>query len=709
SSYRTLFLKARFNSEKWNIIFTEEKNKIHGPIMDFNKIFLLSSLLTLLVVILLSIIQIRRSLDPLEKLIQGTRHLANRNFNERINIKSSNEFYKLAESFNDMGEQLSKQFSALTTLTNIDQLMLSDPTSENIYLAIFKYINEIKVGKVSTITLINPDSNTTGNTYIYDNKKPSEISHERIFINEKDFKLLEQSTHSYYKINDDNHALFTPILKYDIKEAIIFSVKIDNQLSAFITLGYTNPPHLSAEDALQIKNISDRLAVAISTVARDKKLYKQSYYDNLTGLPNRQLLNSRLEQEISNCIRNGSTLAVLFLDLDRFKKVNDSLGHTIGDELLIEIANRLLKCVRDTDTVARLGGDEFTIILTGSVKNIDISNISDKIINEVSKPFYIRGNEIFTGTSIGISIYPNDGENRVELLKNADTAMYRVKELGRGKHLFFEEQMNIDEMERTSLENDMRNAFVNKEFSLFYQPIIDLESELIVAAETLIRWTHPVRGVVPTEKFISLAEETGFMEEIGDWVLKNACKQFTQWESSGFHINYLAVNVSTRQFLQDNFIEKLYSILSETGMSAEKLELEITEGLLMDERFDSNKILHTLKDKNIKLSIDDFGTGFSSLSYLKRFPLNTLKIDRSFLQDVPHDSDACSIVESIITLGHTLKLKVIAEGIENIQQLEVLKNFNCDFAQGYYFKRPVPADEFAELINRQNNVVKIKF
>ncbi|MCK4866271.1 MAG: EAL domain-containing protein, partial [Gammaproteobacteria bacterium] len=456
----------------------------------------------------------------------------------------------------------------------------------------------------------------------------------------------------------------------------------------------------------QIKNIAGRLAVAISTVARDKKLYQQSYYDSLTGLPNRQLLNNRLEQEITNSIRSDRTLAILFLDLDRFKKVNDTLGHTIGDELLIEVSYKLLKCVRETDTVARLGGDEFTIILSGPIETKYVSNIADKIINEISKPFYIKGTEIFIGTSIGISVFPNDGSNRVELLKNADTAMYRVKESGRGKHLFFEEQMNIDEMERNSLENDMRNALVRNEFKLLYQPLVDLKTNIIIGAEALIRWHHPRRGQVEPDKFIGLAEETGLMEKIGEWVLFTACTQFKEWQETGCILERIAVNVSSRQFLQNNFIAMLDSILENTNMPANKLEIEITESLLMDEQIDNDEILLKLSNKGIKLSIDDFGTGFSSLSYLKRFPLSTIKIDRSFMQDVPHNEDACSIVESIIKLGHTLKLEVVAEGIESQSQLNLLKENACNYGQGFYFSPPITANDFSDLIHKQNDTIK---
>ena len=401
-------------------------------------------------------------------------------------------------------------------------------------------------------------------------------------------------------------------------------------------------------------------------------------------------------------------MAILFLDLDHFKKVNDTLGHAIGDTLLQEVAMRLKNCVRDTDTVARLGGDEFTVMLTGSLDSRDISEIADNIIATLEKPFTIKTHEIFIGTSIGISVYPNDGLTGTELFKNADTAMYRVKEQGRGKHLFFEEKMNIEEVERANIERDLRYALERNEFTLHYQPITNIKTSNIVGAEALIRWRHPVHGIIPSSTFIAVAEETGIIEKIGDWVLRTACEQISRWEDNNVVIDRMAVNVSSRQFIQSNFEERVSTILNETNIEANKLELEITETLLMDERIDSMKILENLNNKNIHLSIDDFGTGFSSLSYLKRFPVNTLKIDRSFMQDVPADDDAKSIVKSIITLAHTLNLRVIAEGIESKQQLAILYENNCDYAQGFYFSKPLSADDFEAYYLKQNNIVKFK-
>lgn len=703
STNRVFFLKSRFNAENWKLNTIKAKSDIFSPVANFNKLFTLVTILTLLVVALLSIIQVRRSLIPLEKLIRATENLANSNFSQNIEIKSNNEFFTLAQSFNSMSERLQKHISALTALSNIDQIILASPESEKIYLTIFEYIQNISPCSVISITLLEHDTPNVGNSFIYNEGKSF---HERVKINEGDLLSLKNTIGKNLLVYAEKQSFLTPVKRFTAQYAYIFPIAVDDSLCAFITLGYKHPPLLSNEDIQQIDNISDRLAVAITAAARDKKLYQQSYYDGLTGLPNRQLLITRLEKEISVCVRNECNLAVLFLDLDRFKIINDTLGHAVGDELLVELSKRLLKCIRKIDTVARLGGDEFTIILSNSIKIKDISIVADKIIEKISKPYYIKKNELFISASIGISVFPNDGTTSIELLKNADTAMYRAKETGRGKHLFFEEQMNIEEMERASLENDLRNALERNEFTLHYQPLIDLRTDNIIGAEALIRWQHFRRGSVPVEKFISIAEETGLIEKIGEWVLHTACSQFSDWTEAGCNLERIAVNVSSRQFLQKDFINKIDSILNKTKIPANKLELEITESLLMNEQIDTDEILLKISNKEIKLSIDDFGTGFSSLSYLKRFPLNTLKIDRSFMQDVPYHEDACSIVKSIITLGHTLKLKVVAEGITSLSQLKFIKENACDYAQGHYFSTAIPADEFFKLLLKQNSDTK---
>lgn len=708
SASKVLFLKSKFNSTNWKVIITQLEEDVLAPASTFNRLFPLVIILTLLVVLLLSMTQIQRILIPLKKLISGTRRVANRDFNEKVEVQSNDEFFDLAQSFNAMSERLKRQFSTFTILSNIDKLILSDTRGEDIYFTVLKHMQDVAPCDIASITVLEYDAPRRGKTYLSE-QTISADNNRRILLSDDDIKTL----HSPTSYNDmlqqaDKQHFLAPIKEFGAEHVCVFPVTVDEEISAIISLGFISKITLNEDDIQQVRNIADRIAVAFSAITREKKLYHQSHYDSLTNLPNRQLIGIRLEQEIKHCLRKDSSMAILFLDLDHFKRVNDTLGHAIGDTLLQEVAMRLKNCVRDTDTVARLGGDEFTVMLTGSLDSRDITEIADNIIATLEKPFTIKTHEIFIGTSIGISVYPNDGVTGTELFKNADTAMYRVKEQGRGKHLFFEEKMNIEEVERANLERDMRYALERNEFTLHYQPITNIKTSNIVGAEALIRWNHPVRGIIPSATFIAVAEETGIIEKIGDWVLRTACKQISLWEDNNVVIDRMAVNVSSRQFIQSKFEERVSAILKETNIEANKLELEITETLLMDERIDSMKILENLNNKNIHLSIDDFGTGFSSLSYLKRFPVNTLKIDRSFMQDVPTDDDAKSIVKSIITLAHTLNLSVIAEGIESKEQLAILYENNCDYAQGFYFSKPLSADDFEAFYLKQNNIVKFK-
>jgi len=709
SASKILFLKSKFDSTNWKIIVTQPEKDVLSPASTFNRLFPLVIILTLLVVLLLSMTQIQRILIPLKKLISGTRRVANRDFNEKVDVTSDDEFYDLAQSFNSMSERLKRQFATFTILSDIDKLILSNPDIDDIYFTVLKHIQDVAPCDIASITVLEHDAPNIGKTFLSEHISSKEYGDIRIELNDKDIQTLYAPTNYNDMLHQakDKHFL-VPIKEFGATNVFVFPVTVEEKLPAIISLGFLHKPEITEEDIQQVRNIADRIAVALSSVERDKKLYQQSHFDSLTNLPNRQLIGIRLEQEIKHCLREDSSLAILFLDLDHFKRVNDTLGHAIGDTLLKDVARRLQKCTRETDTVARLGGDEFTILLTGSLDSRDISEIAENIIRTLEKPFTINTHEIFISTSIGISVFPNDGITCNELFKNADTAMYRVKELGRGKHMFFEDKMNIEEMERASLERDMRHALDRDEFVLHYQPLMDIKTGSIIGTEALIRWHHPVRGLIPSSTFISLAEETGIIERIGEWVLRTACCQLKQWTEDNINIDRMAVNVSSRQFIQHDFEKRVSAILEETGVAPHKLELEITETLLMDDRIHSIKILETLNKKNIHLSIDDFGTGFSSLSYLKRFPVNTLKIDRSFMSDVPNDDDAKTIVKSIITLAHTLNLSVIAEGIESAEQLAILYENNCDYAQGYYFSEPLTANDFEAFYLKQNNIIKFK-
>ena len=421
-------------------------------------------------------------------------------------------------------------------------------------------------------------------------------------------------------------------------------------------------------------------------------------HDFLTGLPNRWLLTDRLSQVIALAKRNNERVAVLFLDLDGFKHINDSLGHTAGDRLLQSIAKRLVKCVRGSDTVSRQGGDEFVVLLSEMQQGNDAAITAQRILEAVAESHCLDDRKLHVTTSIGISVYPDDGLDADTLIKNADTAMYQAKEAGRHSYRFFKPTMNVRAVERQFIEESLRGALEREEFTLHYQPKLDLRTGEIAGAEALIRWEHPTRGNVSPDQFIPTAEDCGLIIPIGAWVLREACRQAQAWVDAGMPAITMAVNISAIEFRDEKFIARLMAVLEETRLDPRLLELELTESILMNRAESSARVLHAVREIGVTVALDDFGTGYSSLSYLLRFPVDALKIDKSFVRFLSTAGDAIPLVTAVIAMAQSLKLRVIAEGVETFEELEFLRNHQCDEAQGFYFSRPVPALQFAKLL-----------
>lgn len=451
-----------------------------------------------------------------------------------------------------------------------------------------------------------------------------------------------------------------------------------------------------------VGEIDGYLAIAADITERkaaEQQIEFLAYRDVLTGLPNRLLLHDRFEQAIGYADRSGTHVALLFLDLDNFKSINDSLGHAVGDLLLKEIAIRLGACVRDTDTISRQGGDEFLIVLP-DLSDIDaVAPVLNMIRQRMKDPFDISGTEISTSVSMGVAIYPEDGENFDTLLKKADMAMYRAKEAGRNTYQFFDEQMNVEAIEYLAMKNGLRYAVERGEFVLHYQPQINLASGAVVGVEALLRWSHPELGVVAPARFIPVAEESGLIVPIGEWVMREACRQAVAWKRAGLPELIMAVNLSAVQFKRGDVEQTVIRALQESGFDPHHLELELTESILIHNTESVLASVKRLKLLGVTLSIDDFGTGYSSLSYLKRFSVDKLKIDQSFIRDLATDPDDAAIILAIIQMARSLNLKTIAEGVEDANTLEHLRIFHCDEVQGYHFARPMPADEFARYLS----------
>lgn len=440
----------------------------------------------------------------------------------------------------------------------------------------------------------------------------------------------------------------------------------------------------------------------------EQRVHHVAQHDVLTGLPNRSLLQDRLGQAVAYANRSGYPVWVMLIDLDRFKFVNDSMGHKAGDVLLMTIAARLRSSLRDTDTVARLSGDEFVVILSEHAEEPLHADIVQRVMDSVARPVMLGTKEFFVTCSIGVAAYPSDGTPADSLIEHADIAMYRAKKLGRNNFQFYTPAMNEESLERVRIESALRNALERNEFVLHYQPQVDLKTGQIVGMEALIRWKHPELGMVPPSRFVGVAEDTGLIVPIGAWVMRTACAQNKAWQEAGLGRLRVAVNLSARQFSATDLVPGIEQVLADTGLDPACLELELTESLFMSDVTPAVELLHRMKALGVKLSIDDFGTGYSSFSYLSRFPIDVLKIDRSFVNDITHDANDAAIVASIIALAHNLRLAVIAEGVETAEQLDYLRHQGCDEMQGYYFSRPLPVQEFEQLLRQRRALAAVE-
>jgi diguanylate cyclase (GGDEF)-like protein/PAS domain S-box-containing protein len=451
-------------------------------------------------------------------------------------------------------------------------------------------------------------------------------------------------------------------------------------------------------DAGQLSNYVGVFSDISSIKQSQTKLEHLAHHDSLTNLPNRLLFEDRLQHAISQSKRQRQQLAVLFLDLDRFKNINDTLGHTMGDELLKEVAKRLQSILRAEDTAARLGGDEFTVLVENLEDPSQAAVVAAKIQESFKTPYQIAGRELHITTSIGISIYPDDGLTVADLTKNADAAMYQAKEQGRNNYRYYTSELTRTAFERLLLETELRTAIEKDELLLYYQPQISLQTGEMTGAEAVLRWHHPRLGIIPPARFIPLAEESGLIHEIGHWVLKEACDQTYYLHRQGLFQGRMAINLSVRQIMQTDLILRFEQIIGESNCPPELLQLEVTEGIFMGQMQQSVPVLNVFKKLGVTIAIDDFGTGYSSLSYLKQLPIDKLKIDRSFIRDLPHDSDAIAITQAIISLGKNLALSIVAEGVETLAQQTLLQKMGCEEGQGYLYSPPVPSNAFEEML-----------
>lgn len=550
------------------------------------------------------------------------------------------------------------------------------------------------------------------------------VQKDELYCSEELYRIFTVDTigfdATYQSFLNSVHPLDREFVSTAIEEALYERKQYNIDHRILLPDGVERIVHAEAEVSRNVDGRPVWMAGIIQDITERKRaeeqIYNLAYFDSLTGLPNRLLFKEHLGHALAHAIRTNKVAAILFLDLDRFKQINDTLGHSIGDKLLQRVAECLVICVRKCDTigreggedlvssVSRLGGDEFTVLLTDIDTVQDAARVALRIINTVSQPFNLDGHEVIVTTSIGISLYPDDGKDVVALIKNADTAMYHAKDQGRNNFQFYNQSMNSTAYERLMLENHLRKALEREEFILYYQPQLDIATEEIIGVEALIRWRHPDLGMVSPAQFIPLAEETGLIIQIDEWVLKTACAQNKAWQEAGLPPITMAVNLSGQNFIRKNLLGIIGRIIDETCLDPRYLELELTESVLMKNAKETATTLRVLKDMGLHTSIDDFGTGYSSLSYLKRFPLDTLKIDQSFIREITTDPDNAAITTAIIAMARSLKLRVVAEGVETEEQIAFLRDHGCNAMQGFLYSRPLPAAEVVQFIQEKRAV-----
>jgi diguanylate cyclase (GGDEF)-like protein/PAS domain S-box-containing protein len=672
-----MFLKGKLNGWiRLDLSLKESENKI---LKSFFNLFYLAIFLTTIAMI--STLAISRGIrEVLQNLVIKFKRLSEGNFSEKLEVRSNDELGHVAQSYNILVDQMSSMVHQLEEKHQRTEAELKD--SEELFRALYADANHPVYVFEESLKFV--DAN------------PYACEFYGYSLNE--FKTMNLYDLAIPDEKGTQESLFMKLVKeegYFIKE-----LRQQKRTGEVITV---------TADIVGIQKAGRRFYVSKITDITERKLAEirlshLANYDVLTNLPNRLLFMDRLNQALSQAKRSQKLVGVLFLDIDRFKTINDTLGHPVGDKLLQAIS-KVLVAGRETDTVTRLGGDEFTIVLTNISHARDAALVAEKLLSILSvNPFQIAGHEVFITASIGLTLYPFDGEDIETLLKNADIAMYRAKERGRNTYQFYTRDMNNTALERLELETGLRRAIEKEELELHYQPIVDTSSGKIIAAEALIRWNHPTLGRIPPDKFIGLAEETGLIIPIGEWVLETACRQNQEWQQSGLAPIRISVNISVRQFQDPRFVETVKEIIKRSKLDPVFLELEITESSLMHNLEKTRETLHLLSQNGIRFSIDDFGTGYSSLSYLKRFSIDTLKIDRSFIKDIIQDSDDRAITTAVIAMAHSLKLQVVAEGVETREQLECLRGLQCDFLQGYLFCRPVPALEFRTLLSGKKSL-----
>ncbi|MFO1466725.1 MAG: EAL domain-containing protein [Steroidobacteraceae bacterium] len=656
---------------------------------------------TVVLVSLLAIRLIRRQLKPLDRLSGATRRIAQRNFTEPLDETGDDEFSDMARSFNSMAGSLKLQFSALESIAQIDRLLLRTPELEQILDTLLPQMSTLLGARSIAVVLVDADARANARAFDYYGAASGRMPVRRVMIDTEGLRRAgEQPTPLEFAAGASPPAFLAPHAEAGARLFRIFSLRHDSKFSGFLCLGFTDESSLSNGLGLDAHDFADRLSMILANLERLEQLYLQAHFDPLTRLPNRRLFNDRVSIAIAQAKSGATQGALLYIDLDHFKRVNDTAGHPAGDDLLRVVAERIGASVKEGDSVARLSGDEFAVLLP-QIRDADAARqVADRILVSLREPVAIGDRQHHIGASIGIALLPDDGDTVDELLKVSDIAMYRAKEAGKGCAIFFETDMQERMQARLSLETGLHRALVEHQFQLAYQPIVGCGARGTLAAEALVRWpTGPDGKMRSPAEFIPVAEESGLIVDLGSWILSTACEQFARWRDEHLELDYISVNASARQLREASFLADVLAALRKHGMEPRQLQIEITESVLAAGQ-SIEFTLRQLAELGVRLALDDFGTGYSSLSYLRVFPIHSVKIDRSFVSGIPEDLASCRLAESIIAMCSVLGKEVVAEGVETAIQLQFLEAAGCQSVQGYFLGRPMMAEDLKGFARR---------
>jgi diguanylate cyclase (GGDEF)-like protein len=707
SAYWELFTASAIDGESLRLVASQPASVALQAASTFRNVYTPGLIFTVGLTLLASGFYSRRTLNPLSHLLAVTHRFRARDFSVKAEVTRQDEFKDLADALNSMAADLGRELQTREALSRIDQLILSSAGPDQLAFEVLTQVSGLVSCSTADLFLFDSDSLNSAQCFRIDSTRGIPHQADPVTVTHDCQELIASHSECWALTPPVEDKRLRPLAEGITTPFELFAIRTQDNLRGVLRLVGTADRSDETLARQHLDDLIDRIAVALEYADKNAELYHQAFFDDLTGLPNRQSCFIKLDAAIAKASNEGHTVALMFIDLDGFKAINDGFGHVVGDELLHDAASRIVECVGSSGFTARLGGDEFAVVLSFAPDTPILQSVADRILEKLREPFYLGTTEAHLGASIGTAQFPADGADHTELLRKADAAMYRAKAAGRGRRIDYSQTMGIALDRQLRLELDLKYALERDELRIDYQPQMDLRSGRVFSAEALVRWHHGKEGPVPPTEFIPMAEETGYIITLGNWILYNACRQLRDWQSAGVPIERVAVNVSARQLRDNHFAQRVEDCVREFDLKPGELEIELTESIIVNNH-DHERRLKWLRQLGVMISIDDFGTGFSSLGYLRRLIFDTVKIDRSFVSELPDNRDAAAIVNAVVAMCSTLGKAVVAEGIETEPQLKFLTRSGVAIGQGYFIGKPMSADELVELSRDDGVTTRIR-